>query len=138
MTPEPMRRVYLAICVLALLSGSACSEDSGTDPGGTTTLLDVSVDLPNGENCSVGGVAREFTTILGREVTVTATGPANRNVQITVYDTDYTTQLGSAESSQGTARVTATAQVGGTHYVVACERDGMAASVRIVVKQAVF
>jgi len=138
MPPEALRSTRLALSALALLASASCSSDSGSGPSGTTTLLDVSVNLPDGENCNVGGVAREFMAILGRQLTVTATGPTNRNIQITVYDTDYTTQLGTAESNQGTARIVAAAEPGGTHYVVACERDGLPATARIVVTQAVL
>jgi hypothetical protein len=85
-----------------------------------------------------GAVARELSAIAGGRITITVTGPANRNVLVVLYAPDYAEQLGSAQSSQGTARLIVTVSTGGVHPLNVCELDGIATTVRVVVTQSVL
>lgn len=134
------RRAARAAASLAIaLVVAGCGDDSTSpDDSGAATLLDASLNIQQGDDCDNGSVSRDFAALAGGRITITVTGPANRNVLFVLYAPDFAQQLGSAQSSQGTARLIVTVPTGGTHHVDVCELDGVATAVRLVVTQSVL
>jgi hypothetical protein len=131
-----IRRTAVAAVLAAI--ATACGGDDGTDPNdsGAVTLKDVTLTLPTGQNCDVGGVTTDFTGESGKTVVITATTAASLHPQFTLYAPDFDTQLGGSTSAgAGKATLTFVLTQSGDHHVSACDANGGAGTIRIVVKQ---
>ena len=139
MTLRPGRRVSIPSCAAFVLAASlmGCEGDdsSPTTPQGTV-LLDTSLNLVAGVTCNTGGVSADFNGTSGRTVSITTTGPSSLTPRFTLYAPDFATQLGGSSSTgAGAASLTFALTQTGVHHVTACDVNGVAGALRLVVTQ---
>jgi hypothetical protein len=126
-------------CLVVLMAGfhlAGCG--SAATPAGPTpvVLLDTSVTLVAGVNCSVGYAGAEFTGASGTTVAISATGAASLTPLFIVYAPDFATQLAtSLPSGAGAASRTLTLTQSGLHHLSVCDVNGLAGTLRITVTQ---
>ena len=128
-----MRACLAILAVGLLLTGCGSSPPAGPTP---VVLLDTTVPLTEGVNCTVGYVGAEFTGAAGTTVAISATGAANLTPLFILYAPDFATQLGvSSPSGAGAASLTFPLTQSGVHHLSICEVNGVAGTLRIKVQQ---
>ena len=128
-------RFACACLGIAIVNLTACGSAS---PAGPTpvVLLDTTVTLTSGENCTGGYAGAEFTGTAGTTVTISATGGATLAPLVVLYAPGFTTQLGVSSSSRaGTASLTSAITQSGVHHLSVCNVNGVAGTLRITVQQ---
>lgn len=119
---------------LAALSLIGCGGTSPTPQ--PTTLLNMTITLPPGQNCTTGGVTTDFTPTSGKTVTVTATGSGSVNPSLILYAPDFATSVSGAQGVSGQASFTFTINQTGTHHLGVCDLNGVGGSVAVIIRQA--
>jgi hypothetical protein len=132
--PSCRARAY-SLMKMAALVLAGCGSGSPTAPA-PVVLLDTTVTLAAGVNCTGGYVGAEFTGTAGTTVAVSAAGGASQTPLFILYAPDFATQLAtSASHGAGSASLALTLAQSGVHHLSICDVNGVAGTLRIVVQQ---
>lgn len=135
----PSRRFAPACACLAMvIAGLHLTGCGSTPPAGPTpvVLLDTNLTMVQGITCNIGYAGAEFTGVIGKTVTISATGPASLTPLFILYAPDFATQLaGSSSSGAGAASLTFALTQSGLHHLSVCDVNGVAGLLRVIVQQ---
>lgn len=141
--PRRLTSGRLAIACLVMVTAglplAGCGSTSPsfpTEPTPTVVLLDTTVTVAEGVNCSVGYVGAEFTGTSGTTVAISATGVPSLTPLFILYAPDFATQLAvSSPRGAGVASLTFALTQSGLHHLSICDVNGAAGTLRITVQQ---
>jgi len=132
-----MMKMVCAGLVMAMagLPLTGCGSTPPTAPS-PVVLLDTTVTLADGVNCSVGYVGAEFTGTAGTTVAISAAGAANLTPLFILYAPDFATQLATSSArGAGAASLTFALTQSGLHHLSLCEVNGVPGTLRVTVQQ---
>jgi hypothetical protein len=134
----PSRRFAPACARLVMVCAGLYLTTCGGSPNGPTplVLLDTTVTLAQGVNCSTGYVGAEFTGMVGRTVVISATGAASLTPFFILYGPDFAVQLAaSSPTGAGAAASNFALAQSGLHHLSICDLYGAAGTLRVTVTQ---
>jgi len=131
------RLASVCLVIAAGLPLAGCGSSSPTaPPPAPVVLLDTTVPLTDGVNCTVGYVGAEFTGTAGTTVAISATGAANLTPLFILYAPDFATQLATSSArGAGAASLTYALTQAGLHHLSICDVNGVAGTLRVTVQQ---